>query len=73
MKTFQHQIRKKINHNKTLIPQDSKWKYLKLNPSALTKQGLIKIHKPNQPIHPIVVVVVFLALQPIVGVFFTAW
>jgi len=58
---------------KTLISQDSKWKYLKLNPSVPTKQGLIKFHKPNQPIHPIVVVVVLLALQRIVVVFFTAW
>ena len=43
-----------INHSKTLIPQDSKWKYINLNPSALTIKGLIKIHKPNQPIRPIV-------------------
>jgi len=27
-KTFQNQIRKTINHSKTLIPQDFKWKYL---------------------------------------------
>jgi hypothetical protein len=25
-KTFQNHIRKTINHSKTLIPQDSKWK-----------------------------------------------
>jgi len=53
-KTFQNKIRKTINHSKTLIPQDFKWKCLNLNPSAPTIKGLLKIHKPNQPISPIV-------------------
>ena len=43
-----------INHRTTLIPQDSKWKYLYLNPSAPIIKGLITVHKPNQPIRPIV-------------------
>ena len=33
--TFQNQIRKTIDHSKTLIPQDFKWKCLNINPSAL--------------------------------------
>jgi hypothetical protein len=32
--TFQTQIRKTIKESKTLIPMDSKWKYINLNPSA---------------------------------------
>jgi hypothetical protein len=53
-KTFQNQIRKTINHSTTLITQNSKWKFINLNPSAPTIKGLIKPHKPNQPVHPIV-------------------
>jgi len=51
---FQNQIRKTTDHSKTLIPQDFKWKCLNLNPSAPTIKGLIKIHKPNKTISPIV-------------------
>jgi hypothetical protein len=51
---FQSQVRKSINNNKTLIPQDTKWRYTNMNPSAPTIKGLIKIHKPEQPIRPIV-------------------
>jgi hypothetical protein len=35
---FQNQIRKTINHSKTLIPQDFKWKCLNLHTSAPTIQ-----------------------------------
>jgi len=52
--SFHNQIRKTINNSKIFIPQNSQWKYIKLNPSALTTKGLMKIHKPNQPICPIV-------------------
>jgi len=34
-KTLQNQIRMTVNQRATLIPQDSKWKYLNPNPSAL--------------------------------------
>ena len=53
-KSFQNQIRKTINQCTTLIPRDSKWRYVNLNPSAPTIKGLIKLHKPDQPICPIV-------------------
>jgi hypothetical protein len=53
-KSFQNQIRKTIYHSTTLIPRDSKWRYVNLNPSAPTIKGLIKLHKPDQPIRPIV-------------------
>lgn len=49
-KTYQNLIGKTINDSKTLIPQDSRWRYINLNPSAPTIKGLMKIHKPDQPI-----------------------
>ena len=53
-KSFQSQVRKVINNGKTLIPSESKWKYLNLNPTALSIKGLIKLHKPEHPIRPVV-------------------
>jgi exonuclease III len=53
-KTFQTKIRRTINASKTMIPRDIKWKYINLNPSPPTIKGLIKIHKPTQPIRPVV-------------------
>jgi hypothetical protein len=53
-KSFQSQVRKVINNSKSLIPPDSKWKYINLNPTAPSIKGLIKIHKPNHPIRPVV-------------------
>ena len=35
-KSSQSQIRKTINGSKVLIPQESRWKYVNMNPSALT-------------------------------------
>ena len=54
MKTFQGQIRKTINNSTTLIGLDSRWKYKNLNPTEPTIRGLIKLHKTDQPIQPIV-------------------
>jgi hypothetical protein len=53
-KTLQSQVRKTLNNSKILIPQDSRWKYTNMNPSATTIKGLIKVHKPGQPIRPVV-------------------
>jgi hypothetical protein len=53
-KTFQNQIRRTINHSPNLIPSASKWKFINLNPSAPTIKGLIKLHKPDHPIRPVV-------------------
>jgi len=53
-KRFQNQVRKTINHSTALIPRDSKWRYVNLNPSAPSIKGLIKLHKPDQPIRPVV-------------------
>ena len=52
--TFQKQIKKTINQSKTLIPPDSRWKYINIKPSAPTFKGLIKLHKPDHPIRPVV-------------------
>jgi hypothetical protein len=51
---YQKQIRKTINNSRTLINKNHKWKYINLNPSAPTIKGLIKLHKADQPIRPIV-------------------
>jgi hypothetical protein len=53
-KTFQSKIRKTVNDSKILIPREARWKYINLNPSAPTIKGLIKIHKTDQPIRPVV-------------------
>ena len=53
-KTFQNQIRKTINSSTKLINPDSRWKFINLNPSAPTIRGLVKLHKLDQPIRPIV-------------------
>jgi hypothetical protein len=37
-----------------LINKNSRWKYINLNPSAPTIKGLIKLHKIDQPIRPVV-------------------
>jgi hypothetical protein len=53
-KNFQPQIRKTIKESRTLIPNDTRWKYINMNPSAPSIKGLIKLHKPDQPIRPVV-------------------
>ena len=51
---FQTQIEQTIKGSTTLIPKDSRWKYKNMNPSAPSIKGLIKIHKPDQPICPVI-------------------
>ena len=51
---FQTQIRSTIRNSPTLIPKEHRWKYINMNPSAPSIKGLIKIHKPDQPICPVV-------------------
>jgi UDP-glucose 4-epimerase len=53
IKTFQNQIRKTINHSTALIIQNSKLKFVNLNPTAPTIKYLIKLHKSDQAIRPI--------------------
>ena len=51
---FQNQVRSTIKQSKTLIPEDNRWRYVNMNPSAPSIKGLIKIHKHDQPIRPVV-------------------
>ena len=51
---FQTQIRAAIRQSPTLIPKVHKWKYISMNPSAPSIKGLIELHKPDQPIRPVV-------------------
>lgn len=37
-KSFQSQVRKVINESKTLIPPDTKWDHINMNPSAPSNQ-----------------------------------
>ena len=50
----QTQIRATVRQSPTLIHKELRWKYINLNPSAPSIKGLIKIHKPDQPIRPVV-------------------
>jgi hypothetical protein len=52
-KTYQTSFRR-INSSKTLVPQDTRGKYINMNPFAPTIKGLIKLHKQDQPIRPVV-------------------
>jgi len=38
-KTFQAQVRKAINNSKTLIPPDTKWKHINMNPTDRPSKG----------------------------------
>jgi hypothetical protein len=53
-KKYQKQIRKVINNSTKMINTNTKWNYINFNSSAPTIRGLIKIHKTDQPIRPIV-------------------
>jgi hypothetical protein len=53
-KQFQTEVRKNLNSCPLLIPTDKKWKYVNLNPKPPHLQGLIKIHKPDAQIRPII-------------------
>jgi hypothetical protein len=53
-KTYQNQIRNTVKQSKLLIPSNSTWKYTNVNSSTPTIRGLIKTHKPDLPIRPVV-------------------
>jgi len=53
-KTYQNQVRKTINNSTRLIKPEHRWKYVNLNPAEPTIRALIKLHKIDQPIRPIV-------------------
>jgi hypothetical protein len=37
-----------------MIHKDERWKYLNLNPTTPTMRGLIKFHKENTPVRPVI-------------------
>jgi hypothetical protein len=51
--SFQTQILTTIRQSPTLIPNEHRWKYINMNPSAPSIKGLIKLHKQDQPIRPV--------------------
>jgi hypothetical protein len=53
-KIFQKKIRNTLNDCQVVTYKDEKWKYINMNPAAPTIKGLIKIHKENAPIRPVI-------------------
>jgi hypothetical protein len=51
---LQRDIKPTINNFKVIFPKQDKWKYTSLNPATPTLKGLIKIHKAESPIRPVV-------------------
>jgi hypothetical protein len=51
---LQRKIRAVVNDYKEVIPKESKWKYISLNPTTPRMRGLIKFHKTESPIRPVV-------------------
>jgi len=52
--TFQTQVRNTVKQSKTLIPRDSRWKYINMNPFCPLHQRTYKDHKQEQLIQPVV-------------------
>lgn len=52
--TFQKDLKHTINKCIKLIPNDQKWKYCNMNPTAPKLRSLIKVHKINNLMRPIV-------------------
>jgi hypothetical protein len=53
-KILQKTIRSTVNDCQRIIHKDERWKYVNLNPTVLTMRGLIKLHKENTPIRPVI-------------------
>jgi hypothetical protein len=53
-KKFQRDLRKDINLCQTVIPQNIRWKFINLNPTPPRIQGVIKVHKIDAPIRPVI-------------------
>jgi hypothetical protein len=53
-KRLQRIVRTAINECKDIIPKEAKWKYVPLKPTAPKIRGLIKIHKEDFSIRPVV-------------------
>jgi hypothetical protein len=54
-KMFQKEIRNNINQCQLIIPKEEKLKYINLNPTPPIIRGLIKVHKMESPIIPVII------------------
>jgi len=50
----QRDIRAVVNECQSIIQKEEKWKYINLNPTAPTIRGLVKVHKEDSPVRPMV-------------------
>lgn len=53
-KKFQRDLRNSINECQQIIPKEDRWKYINLKPTVPKIRGLVKIHKEDALIRPIV-------------------
>jgi ribosomal protein L4 len=53
-KKLRRKVRRAINECTDIILKETRWKHISLNPSTPKIRGLIKIHKEDSPIRPIV-------------------
>ena len=53
-KNFQRNIGTAVNEREDVIPKDIKRKYISLHPISPRIGGLVKIHKTDSPIRPII-------------------
>jgi hypothetical protein len=53
-KKYQAEIKRTVQRSQALIPEEQRWKYTNMNPTAPTIKGLIKLHKQDQPIRPVI-------------------
>ena len=51
---FQKDVRITLNECRHIIDTNNKWRYINLNPSTPVMRGLVKIHKEDTPVRPIV-------------------
>jgi hypothetical protein len=52
--SFQKSLRMCLNKSKFIISESQKARLININPTAPNIRGLIKLHKPNHPIRPVV-------------------
>ena len=53
-KTFQKKVRNALIKYQIVVHKDERWKYINMNPAAPTIRGMIKIHKADAPIRPVI-------------------
>jgi len=51
---FQREVKRTLSLSKTLIRPESKWRFVNMNPQTPRLKGMIKVHKDNMPIRPVV-------------------